>query len=351
MIVKGSAMIKVGILGATGYAGAELVQRLERHPDVKICFISSESSAGQELTSVFPSLSGCTKVSDMRLLKAADCRQEKVDAVFSCLPHTASAENCVAFRKAGARVIDLSGDFRLGTPEAYRKWYGKEHPQPGYLASAVYGLTEYARADLPGADLVANPGCYATSVLLPLWPLFDADAVGKGTVIADAKSGVSGSGRKLSLSNSYCEANEAISAYKAGRRHAHVGEITQRLFDAADGEFPFIFTPHLTPMNRGILSTLYVPLAAGVTGSEIRQILAERYEGEPFIKVLTEAEGLPSTAHVRGTNRCHIGVASVPEEDIAIVVSVIDNLVKGAAGQALQNFNAMFGFPEPRGLV
>jgi len=344
-------MVKVGILGATGYTGVELVQRLERHPGVEVSFLSSEASAGQELSEVFPIVSGCTKIEGLRLRTAQDCQSTKVDAVFSCLPHTASAEGCVAFLKNGARVIDLSADFRLKTPEAYSKWYAKVHPQPGYLPTALYGLTEHARAELPKAALVANPGCYPTSVLLPLLPLFEAGVVGDGLVVADAKSGVSGAGRKATLANSFCEVDGSFSAYKVGRRHQHVGEMTQELFDAAGGAFPFVFTPHLVPMERGILSTLYVPLAPGATGAQVRQILSERYEGEPMVRVLTEAQGLPATNHVRGTNRCHIGVVSQPEEDVAIVVSVIDNLVKGASGQALQNFNAMFGFPETTGLL
>lgn len=344
-------MVKVGILGATGYTGVELVSRLERHPGVEISFLSSEASAGQELTEVFPVLSGCTKIQDQRLRTAQDCQSTKVDAVFSCLPHTASAEGCVAFLKNGARVVDLSADFRLKTPEAYTKWYGKVHPQPGYLPTALYGLTEHARAELPKAALVANPGCYPTSVLLPLLPLFEAEAVGEGLVVSDSKSGVTGAGRKATLSNSFCEVDGSFSAYKVGRRHQHTGEMTQELYDAAGGPFPFVFTPHLVPMERGILSTLYVPLAKGVTGARLRQILSERYADEPFVKVLSESQGLPSTGHVRGTNRCHIGVVSTPEEDVAIVVSVIDNLVKGASGQALQNFNAMFGFPETAGLL
>lgn len=344
-------MIKVGILGATGYTGVELVLRLERHPGVEIGFISSEASAGLELAEVFPVLSGCTKIEGLRLRTAQDCQSTKVDAVFSCLPHTASAEGCVAFLKSGARVIDLSADFRLKTPEAYTKWYGKVHPQPGYLPTALYGLVEHARAELPQANLVANPGCYPTSVLLALLPLLEADAVGEGMVVADSKSGVTGAGRKATLANSFCEVDGSFSAYKVGRRHQHTGEMTQELYDAAGGPFSFVFSPHLVPMERGILSTLYVPLAKGVTAARLRQILSERYEGEPFVKVLTEAQGLPSTGHVRGTNRCHIAVVSTVEEDVAIVVSVIDNLVKGASGQALQNFNAMFGFPETTGLL
>jgi len=344
-------MVKVGILGATGYAGAELVQRLERHPDVEIAFASSEASAGQELSQVFPSLSGCSKVEGLRLRTVADCRREKADAVFSCLPHTASAEACVDFLEHGSRVVDLSADFRLKTPEAYRKWYGKEHPRPGYLPTALYGLTEYARADLHEARLVANPGCYPTSVLLPLLPLFEADVVGDGLVVADSKSGVSGAGRKASLGNSFCEVDGSLSAYKVGRRHQHTGEMIQELFEAAGGAFPFVFSPHLVPMERGILSTLYVPLSKGATGAQVRQILSERYEDEPFVRVLSAEQGLPATAHVRHSNRCHIGVEELPEQDVAVVVSVIDNLVKGAAGQALQNFNGMFGFPEAVGLI
>lgn len=344
-------MARIGILGATGYTGVELALALEHHPEAEIAFVSSEASAGQKLTSVFPRLSGCGKIASLDLRTAADCASVSVDAVFSCLPHCASAEACLPFVDGGAKVVDLSADFRLRDAELYPRWYGKPHPRPERLAEAVYCIPELHRSRLAGARLVANPGCYPTSVLLPLLPIARAGVAGAGTVIADSKSGVSGAGRKASLANSFCEVNESFSAYKPGRSHQHLGEMTQEIAAAVPGGLPFLFTPHLVPMERGILTTLYVPLAAGWTGSKVRDLLASTYAGEPFVRVLGASEGLPATAHVAHSNRCHMAVVELPEQDVAMVVSVIDNLVKGASGQAIQNWNALSGFPETLGLA
>lgn len=342
-------MAKVGILGATGYTGVELSLLLEKHPEAEIAFISSEASAGQELSSVFPRLAGCRKIRGKALQTAASCQSVSVDVVFSCLPHGASAEACLPFFDGGAQVIDLSADFRLADPELYPKWYGKPHPRPDRLKDATYSITELDRAQVRGAKLIANPGCYPTSVLLPLVPLLKAGAVGAGTVIADSKSGVSGAGRKPSLGTAYCEVNESIHAYKPGRSHQHLGEMAQQAARAQQGGVPLIFTPHLVPMERGILSVLYVPPAAGFDGARMRQILSEAFEGENFVKVLGKAEGVPTTGHVAHTNRCHMAVVEMPENDIVMVVSAIDNLVKGASGQAVQNWNASNDWDETLG--
>lgn len=342
-------MARIGILGATGYTGVELSLLLEKHPEAEIVFISSEASAGQELSAVFPRLAGCDKIRGKTLQNAASCQSVSVDVVFSCLPHGASAEACLPFVDGGARVIDLSADFRLADPALYPKWYGKPHPRPERLPEAVYSIPELDRAKVLGAKLIANPGCYPTSVLLPLVPLAKAGAVGAGPVIADSKSGVSGAGRKPSLGTAYCETNESISAYKIGRTHQHLGEMTQQLARAAIGGLPLIFSPHLVPMERGILTVAYVPPASGFDAAKVRQILADTYAGEPFVKVLSKAEGLPATGHVAHTNRCHIAVAEMPENDMVLVVSVIDNLVKGASGQAVQNWNASNGWAETLG--
>jgi len=344
-------MARIGILGATGYTGVELALILERHPEAEIVFVSSEASAGRKLDSIFPRLSGCTKISGLPLRSAADCASTSVDVVFSCLPHGASAEACLSFLEGGALVIDLSADFRLRDPDDYPRWYGKPHPRPEGLAKAVYCIPELHRDRLARARLVANPGCYPTSVLLPLVPLLKEGLVGLGPVIADSKSGVSGMGRKALLANSYCEVNESFSAYKAGRSHQHMGEMMQELSAVVPGGVPLVFTPHLVPMERGILTTLYVPLAPGRTGTELREALATAYLDEPFVRVLGASDGLPSTGHVARSNRAHIGVVELPEQDIAVVVSVEDNLVKGASGQAVQNWNALSGFPETLGLV
>ncbi len=342
-------MARVGILGATGYTGVELALLLERHPEAETVFLSSEASAGQELPSVFPRLAGCAKIRGQKLQTASACQSISVDTVFSCLPHGASAELCLPFLDGGAQVIDLSADFRLSDPALYPKWYGKPHPKPDRLGDGVYCIPELDRVLVRGAKLIANPGCYPTSVLLPLLPLVKAHAVGSGTVIADSKSGVSGMGRKAALANSYCEVNESILAYKPGRTHQHLGEMNQQISKAKAGGLPLLFTPHLIPMERGILSTLYVPPASGIDATKMRSILSETYAGESFVKVLSASEGLPSTGHVAHTNRCHIAVAEVPENDLVVVISVIDNLVKGASGQAVQNWNASQGWLETLG--
>ena len=342
-------MAKVGILGATGYTGVELSLLLEKHPNAQIAFLSSEASAGQELSALFPRLMGCDKIRGKTLQNAASCQSVSVDVVFSCLPHGASAEACLPFVDGGAQVIDLSADFRLGDASLYPKWYGKPHPKPDRLKDAVYSIPELDRANVRGAKLIANPGCYPTSVLLPLLPLVKAGAVGLGTVIADSKSGVSGAGRKPSLGTAYCEANESIHTYKPGRSHQHLGEMTQQVARLKPGGVPLIFTPHLVPMERGILTVLYVPPSAGVDAAKVRQILSEAYAGEPFVKVLSKSEGLPATGHVAHTNRCHIGVVDMPETDMVLVVSAIDNLVKGASGQAVQNWNAANSWIETLG--
>jgi N-acetyl-gamma-glutamyl-phosphate reductase len=344
-------MARIGILGATGYAGVELALILERHPEADVVFVTSESNAGQLLTSVFPRLSGCRKVGDLALRTAAQCADVSVDVVFSCLPHGASAEIVLPFVEGGALVIDLSADFRLGDPADYPRWYGKPHPRPQALSRGVYSITELHRSRLSGARLVANPGCYPTSVLLPLVPLLREGLVGSGPVIADSKSGVSGAGRKASLSNSFCEVDESFSAYKVGRSHQHLGEMLQELSATRPGGLPLIFTPHLVPMERGILTTLYVPLAPGRTGSQAREILAETYRDEPFVRVLSASAGLPATNHVSHSNRAHLAVSELPEQDVVVVVSVLDNLIKGASGQAVQNWNAVSGFPETLGLL
>jgi len=344
-------MARIGILGATGYTGVELALILERHPHAEIVFVSSEASAGQLLSSVFPRLRGCAKVAHLPLRTAADCASVAVDTVFSCLPHGMSADACLAFLEKGAAVVDLSADFRLHDAADYPRWYGKPHPRPDSLAKAVYSIPELHRERLAGAKLVANPGCYPTSVLLPLVPLLKAGLVGPGPVIADSKSGVSGMGRKALLANSYVEVNESFSAYKVGRTHQHLGEMLQEISAAHPAGVPLVFTPHLVPMERGILTTLYVPLVPGRTGTNVRDTLRATYRDEPFVKVLEAAEGLPTTGHVAHSNRAHLAVVELPEQDVAIVVSVIDNLVKGASGQAVQNWNALAGFPETLGLA
>jgi N-acetyl-gamma-glutamyl-phosphate reductase len=285
----------------------------------------------------------------------------EADVIFLCLPHAAAAPVTLAALAAGVRVIDLSADFRLKDADTYAHWYGQPHPAPALLEEAVYGLTEFARADLPAARLVANPGCYPTSILLALQPLLCAGAVA-GPIIADAKSGVSGAGRTLQLHTQFVEVADNFSPYKIGRAHRHLPEIEQQMRFWNPAAPQLIFSPHLLPVPRGILATIYVPLAnnsqnpAGLrrpagfvpTEDELRQLYEGTYGREPFIHLLPAGQ-LPSLAHVTHTNRCAISLTLTG--NTLIVTSAIDNLVKGAAGQAVQNMNVMFGAEETAGLL
>ncbi|MCA9969427.1 MAG: N-acetyl-gamma-glutamyl-phosphate reductase [Anaerolineales bacterium] len=334
-------MVKVGVFGATGYTGLELVRILRRHPAAAIEFVSAQAAAGQSLAAVF------AQGPDLPLLAPGEAPLDAVDVVFLCLPHGAAAETAVRALDAGCTVIDLSADFRLRDPAAYAQWYQTAHPAPQLLAEAVYGLTEFARAALPGARLVANPGCYPTSILLGLQPLLAADAVG-GTVIADSKSGVSGAGRAPKAHTHFVEVADNFAPYGIGQAHRHWPEITQGMGFWHASPPDLIFSPHLLPVPRGILSTIYVPLRPGWTLAAVRALFAEAYDGEPFVRLLPPG-ALASLAHVTHTNQCAIGLTLAGET--LIVTSAIDNLVKGAAGQAVQNMNVVVGVGEGEGIV
>jgi len=334
-------MINAGICGASGYTGLELVERLSSHPRARIRFATSESCSGKPLSELFPGAPRLT------LMSAQDAPLEEVDVVFLCLPHGAAAPAAVAALEAGARVIDLSADFRLRNPAVYARWYGLEHPAPHLLTGAVYGLTEFARAGLPGAQLVANPGCYPTSILLPLQPLLARGLV-SGTIIADSKSGVSGAGRTPRQHTHFVEVSGNFSPYAIGRTHRHLPEMEQALGWWGQAPARLVFSPHLLPVPRGILSTIYLS-ADGFPGEEeLRALYQEAFAGEPFVHLLDHGR-LPSLAHVVRTNRCVFSLTLA--DDTLIITSAIDNLVKGAAGQALQNMNVMFGLDETEGLV
>jgi N-acetyl-gamma-glutamyl-phosphate reductase len=336
-------MVRVGIFGATGYTGVELARLLWRHPQVEIAFATSESSAGERLTAVSPT------APDLTLVHPDEAPLDAADAVFLCLPHGAAAPTAVIALGAGAKVIDLSADFRLRDPAAYARWYKLEHPAPDLLWEAVYGLTELVRAQLPGARLVANPGCYPTSILLPLYPLLRTGAVRLGgTIIADSKSGVSGAGRAPKPDTHFVEVADNFSPYTIGRSHRHLSEMDQALAEWSKAPPTLLFSPHLLPVPRGILSTIYVPLAAGWDEARMRELYAETYGGEPFVQVLPPGR-LATLAHANWTNRCVFSL-TVAEETL-IVVSAIDNLIKGASGQAIQNMNAMFHLDETAGLL
>jgi N-acetyl-gamma-glutamyl-phosphate reductase len=331
-------MIRAGIFGATGYAGAELVKLLTRHAHVDIAFATSDSFAGKRLNDLYPAAPA------LALIASDSADLSNVDVVFLCLPHAAAAPTAIRALDAGVRVIDLSADFRLRDVATYEKWYGVTHPAPALLAEAVYGLTEIARDKLPNARLVATPGCYPTSMLLGTRPLLEAGVV-TGTIISDSKSGVSGAGRKPTMTTHFVEISNNLVPYKIGQAHRHLPETVQvmKWFDPNAPEL--IFSPHLIPIPRGLLSTLYVPISADAP--LVRTLYETMYADEPLIDVLPDGQ-IATVAHAVNTNKCVISVQVVG--NLAIVVSVIDNLGKGAAGQAVQNMNVVFSIAETEGL-
>lgn len=332
--------IRVGIFGASGYTGAELIRLLARHPRVELVLLTADRQAGKPIASVFPHLA----FADLPDLVALDAgAADGLDLAFCALPHGLT-QAFVAALPETLRIIDLSADFRLRDPATYREWYGAEHQAPALQEEAVYGLTELVREALPQARLVANPGCYPTAAQLPLMPLIEDGVIDVERIVIDAKSGVSGAGRALKESSLFSEVAEGFSAYGVGR-HRHMPEIEQGLAIAAGRSVRVSFTPHLLPINRGILETIYVDLAPGRSLADIRACLLDAYAGEAFVKIVEEGR-VPSTHQVRGTNFCAIGAIEDRVPGRAILVSVIDNLVKGASGQAVQNMNAMFGWPE-----
>ena len=344
-------MQRAGIAGATGYTGYELIALIHRHPELEVGWLTSERSAGKRFNQIF------STPWDYPLIPLADAylRTDEVDVVFLCLPHAESMEAVKRFYGAGVRVIDLSADFRLKDVDVYKRWYGVEHSAPELCAEARYGLCELFRSQLGGARLIASPGCYPTSVNLGLYPLAKAGWLGE-RVIVDSKSGISGAGRKTTLPFQFVEANENITAYSVGHRHRHIAEMEQVL-GAANGEgrdHRFLFTPHLLPVNRGILSTMYVEAPAGVTEERIRELYEENYEGEPFIHLLPAGEQA-SLAHTVGTNRCAIAITAadpmLPEGGEFVISASIDNLIKGGSGQAVQSYNIAVGLDETAGLV
>ncbi|MEM7799917.1 MAG: N-acetyl-gamma-glutamyl-phosphate reductase [Chloroflexota bacterium] len=338
-------MVKVGIFGATGYAGLELVELLQHHPEIEVGFCTSESSAGQSLDQIAP------QAPRWPLIKSAEAPLDQVDAVFLCLPHAASAATAVRARAAGCRVIDLSADFRIKDVETYESWYKVEHPKPEWLTEAVYGLTEHARQDLREADIVACPGCYPTSILLPLQPIVKANGVKAGApVIADSKSGISGGGRKAKLLYNFVEAADNMTPYGLGQGHRHWAEMQEVLGRWGNGHTPqLIFSPHLMAIPRGILSTIYVQLADDWTYEQARDLYESVYQDEPFVQVLAEGQ-TATVAHAVRSNRVAIGLTPA-EPNMLILTCAIDNLTKGSSGQAVQNFNLMYGFEETTALV
>ncbi|MFC1870006.1 N-acetyl-gamma-glutamyl-phosphate reductase [Chloroflexota bacterium] len=335
---------KVGIINVTGYAGVELARLLYQHPQVELASITGRSAAGKKLSQVFPHLSEIDLTIEAEL--------GTVDVAFSAMPHQESAKEVIPLVNSGVKVVDISADFRLKDAAGYEQWYGFTHPAPQLLEQAVYGLPELRRSQIASAQLVANPGCYPTSAILALAPAVKEGLI-KPEIIVDSKSGVSGAGRTLSLGSHYSEVNEDVSAYALGG-HRHLPEIVQELALVSSGQSPSVtFIPHLIPMTRGILSTCYATLVSGkVTGgkkgeAELRQLYLDFYQNEPFVKVVTLP---PHTKHTSGSNFCLLYPAIDHRTDRLIVISCLDNLVKGAAGQAIQNMNLMLGIPETTGL-
>ena len=340
-------MLRVAIVGATGYTGLELLRLLSGHPQVEVTCVTSRKEAGKPLSSIFPFL---TRFGDLRLIEPSpDEIAAKAEVAFLCVPHGAAAEMAASLLERGLKVIDLSADFRLKDQKVYEDWYKVRHPAPHLLAEAVYGLCEAHRDEIRKARLVANPGCYPTASLLPLVPLFREGLILKKGLIVDAKSGVSGAGRSAKLGLIFCEVNEDFCAYNVAK-HRHTPEIEQELSRAAGEEVLINFTTHLVPMNRGILATIYAWPKEGVSEARLREVLESFYRGSPFVEVLPEG-AFPHTAHVKGTNRALIGLKADPRTGRVILVSAIDNLVKGASGQAIQNLNLMMGWPEETGLT
>ena len=336
-------MKRVGILGATGYSAVELIKILLRHPDVEITAVTSRQEGNPHIASVHPSLMGRI---DLRLedLPPAEVAA-RADCVFGCLPHGLTSTLVPKLLEAGARVVDLSADYRLKSPAVYAEWYGEAHHDAARLATSVYGLPELFRPHIAAAPLVANPGCYPTSAILALAPLLSAGLIEPTDIIIDSKSGVSGAGRTPKLTTLFPECNESLSAYSVGR-HRHTPEIEQVLSTAARREVSVLFTPHLVPMDRGILSTIYSRPIGGVTEERLMDTLREFYANEPFVRVV---DHLPGTKDTSQTNYCDITARMVRGR--VLTISCVDNLIKGASGAAVQNFNLMYGYPETTALV
>ncbi|MFP3869823.1 MAG: N-acetyl-gamma-glutamyl-phosphate reductase [Syntrophobacteria bacterium] len=337
--------LRVGVIGSTGYTGFELVALLQHHPRVRLTTVTSQTYAGQSIATIFPALrETCSLVCE-----ALDLEKmlRETDFIFVALPHKTAMEVVAPLFRAGKRVVDLSADFRFRDPETYEQWY-QAHTARDLLPAAVYGLPEIHADEIRSARLVGNPGCYPTGVILAAAPLVAGGVVALDSLIADCKSGVSGAGRAATLITHFCETNEGFRAYKVGE-HRHTPEIEQELGSIAREPIKVVFTPHLVPMSRGILTTLYARLSSSLSNEEVSHLFRKAYARAPFVRVL-EPGNLPSTLYVRGTNYCDIGWRLEPRTGRIVVISAIDNLTRGASGQAICNMNLMCGFEEQTGL-
>ncbi len=335
--------VRVAILGATGYTALELVRILLRNPDVEITAATTRQQDSPRLDQIHTSLAGRIDLKCEDL--SADQIAERADFAFCCLPHAASASVIPELLKRGVRVVDLSADYRLDDVEVYEEWYGIEHPDPERLKTTVYGLPEIFADEIADKDLIANPGCYTSTSILALAPLLSRKLIEPTGIIIDAKSGVSGAGRTPKTNTLFAECNECLSAYGVGG-HRHMPEIEQVLTTICGEPVDVLFTPHLTPMDRGILATIYAKPKTDASDEELRAVMREFYAGRPFVQIV---DHIPSTKDVSGTNQCHITVRRT--KHVLTILSVLDNLIKGASGVAVQNFNLMAGFPETCGLL
>lgn len=335
-------MVKVGIVGGTGYTGVELLRLLARHPQAEVVAITSRKEAGMPVADMFPNLRGHI---DLKFCEPQDAGLENCDVVFFATPNGIAMQQTRELLAAGVRVVDLAADFRIKDIAVWQKWYGMEHACPELVAEAVYGLPEVNRAAIQTARLVANPGCYPTAVQLGFLPLLEAGVVDASYLIADAKSGVSGAGRKAEVGALFAEAGDNFKAYAASG-HRHLPEISQGLARYAGKPVGLTFVPHLTPLIRGIHATLYARLT---DAADVQALFEKRYANEPFVDVLPFGSH-PETRSVRGANMCRIALHQPQGGDTLVILSAIDNLVKGASGQAVQNMNIMFSLPETMGL-
>jgi N-acetyl-gamma-glutamyl-phosphate reductase len=349
---------KVAIVGASGYSGEELVKLLLNHPYAELVAVTSRSNAGQTLAQVFPKFASHPKSKTLRFVEPnAEVLAKQADVVFLALPHGVAAEFAIPLNNAGVIVIDLSADFRLRNADIYKEFYAHDHPAPELLKKAVYGLPEFYREDIKKSLLIASPGCYPTSILLPTLPLLKAGLIKTNGIIANSMSGVSGAGRKAEIDYLFCECNESVRPYGVPK-HRHLSEIEEQMSFAAGAKVTIQFTPHLIPVNRGILTTLYLAPEKHFAneaemqslGKQIAACYAQAYANEPFVRLL-EGKALPDTKNVVGTNVCEIAWRLDPRTGRLIVMSAEDNLVKGASGQAVQSLNILSGWPETAGLV
>ncbi|MEP6341922.1 MAG: N-acetyl-gamma-glutamyl-phosphate reductase [Maricaulaceae bacterium] len=344
---KNKTMRRAAILGASGYTGAEMIRLLMGHPSIEIEAVTGHSRAGQAVADTYPHFAHYDLPA---IVKLEDVNWGKIDVVFACLPHGTFIDNYGMIAQEVDTIIDLSADFRFDSANEYEHVYGRSHGQSGALANRIYGLTEYSRASLKGASLVACPGCYPTATLLALSPAIEANMIDLDSIIIDAKSGVTGAGRKAKTALIYSEVSDGAHAYGIGT-HRHAPEIDQfiRGLSNAENSPKVRFTPHLIPMNRGMIATCYVDLAEGVSSDDLRKAYVDRYCDEPFVTMMPQGQA-PQTRHVRGSNHVQIGVFADRVDGKAIIISAIDNLMKGSAGQALQNYNLTQGWDEALGL-